>query len=77
MLCRKLKYQEAYDLLLNELKFDELKDRFEFRQYYYYKGITSLLAKDNFADAHLILTLLYLLVNKENLIYLMSFQQMV
>lgn len=31
MLCSKLKYQEAYDLLLNELKFDELKDRFEFR----------------------------------------------
>lgn len=52
MLCSKLKYQEAYDLLLTELKFDELKDRFELRQYYYYKGITSLLAKENFADAH-------------------------
>lgn len=52
ILCSEIKYKEAFELLNNKIDYNQLEDSLELRKYYYYKGITSLLAYQNFSDAH-------------------------
>lgn len=51
ILCGKGKYKEAYKNLTTKIKFECLGTNSEIKHYYYYLGITSLLAEENFSDA--------------------------
>ncbi|CAD5901894.1 helix-turn-helix domain-containing protein [Carnobacterium maltaromaticum] len=51
VLCGKEQYKKAHKILTTEIKFEHLGTNSEIKHYYYYLGITSLLAKNNFSDA--------------------------
>ena len=50
-LCSKVKHNEAYDLLINEIKKEELETIYDWKLYYYFMGITSLMGKESPTDA--------------------------
>ncbi|WP_010050255.1 helix-turn-helix transcriptional regulator [Carnobacterium maltaromaticum] len=50
-LCSKRGHKEAYDLLINSIDFNKLDTIYEIKQFYYFKGISVLVAYENTSDA--------------------------
>lgn len=50
-LCGRRQHKKAFQLLAEEVEFNQLDTIYEMKQYYYYMGITSLIGFNEFSDA--------------------------
>lgn len=50
-LCSKRSHKQAYELLTTEINFSKLDTIYEIKQFYYFMGISGLIAHENISDA--------------------------
>ena len=50
-LCSRSQHKEAYELIISSIDFNKLDTIYEIKQFYYFKGISSLIAYQNTSDA--------------------------